>query len=120
MESQLADSRSNYLREAECTAFIVEVPTVWDETDVLAASVGDYIAVVRRSGESWYVGAMTEGESRDLVLDTDFLGRGVWSADVFRDGRNTARKPQHYQKDVHLAPAGGWLARLRREAAGSP
>ncbi len=121
----LADSPSHYMREAECTAFIVEVPTVWDETRVLAASVGDYVAVARRSGEAWYVGFMTDWEPRDMSLDTGFLGDGLWSVEVFRDGRNAARNPEDYRKEmleieageslvVHLAPGGGWVARLVR------
>jgi alpha-glucosidase len=124
----LADSPSHYVRETECTAFIVGVPTVWDDTKVLAASVSDYLAVARRSGDSWYIGAMTDWESRDLTLDTGFLGRGAWSAEVFRDGQNAGRNPQDYRRvvleleageplEVHLAPGGGWVARLVRMTA---
>jgi alpha-glucosidase len=98
---------------------------------VLAASVGDYVAVARRSGDTWYVGAMTDWESRDMSLDTGFLGEGVWSAEVFRDGRNADRNPQDYQTvvlefetgeplAVHLAPGGGWVARLERKAREVP
>jgi len=122
----LADSPSHYLQETECTAFIVDVPTVWDDTKVLAASVSDYLAVARRSGDSWYIGAMTDWEARDLSLDTGFLDEGAWSAEVFRDGRNAGRNPQDYRKltlefeageplEVHLAPGGGWVARLVRK-----
>ena len=121
----LADSPSHYLQESECTAFIVEVPTVWDETRVLEASVGDYVAVARRSGTAWFVGAMTDWEPRDMSLDTRFLGDGLWSVEVFRDGQNAARNPQDYRREtleieageslaVHLAPGGGWVARLVR------
>jgi alpha-glucosidase len=125
----LADSPSHYLQETECTDFIVDVPTVWDDTRVLAASVSDYLAVARRSGDSWYIGAMTDWESRDLSLDTGFLGEGAWSAEVFADGQNAGRNPQDYRKvvleveageplEVHLAPGGGWVARLVRKALG--
>ncbi len=121
----LADSPSHYLQESECTAFIVEVPTVWDEIRVLDARVGDYVAVARRSGTDWFVGAMTDWEPRDMSLDTGFLGDGLWSVEVFRDGRNAERNPQDYRREmlemeageplaVHLAPGGGWVARLVR------
>jgi alpha-glucosidase len=126
----LADSPSHYLREAECTAFIVDVPTVWDDTRVLAARVSDYVAVARRSGDTWYIGAMTDWEPRELSLDTSFLGQGTWSAEIFQDGRNARRAPQDYEASiqdvrageplvVHLAPGGGWAARLKRKAPGS-
>ena len=103
----------------------MQVPTVWDETRVLDARVSDFVAVARRSGDIWYVGAMTDWDARDLTLDTAFLGDGTWAADVFRDGRNANRNPQDYQMEafeleagepleLHLAPGGGWVARLRR------
>ena len=44
----LADSPTNYRRDTECLRFLADVPTVWDETRVLAAKVGDFIAVARR------------------------------------------------------------------------
>jgi alpha-glucosidase len=126
----LADSPSHYLREAECTAFIVEVPTVWDETRVLAARVGDFVAVARRRGDTWYVGAMTDWDPRELTLDTGFLADGNWSAEIFRDGRNAGRNPQDYRRVgqqleageplvIDLAPGGGWVARLERQITGS-
>lgn len=38
----LADSPSNYLRNAECMEFLGPVPSVWDETRVIDARYGDY------------------------------------------------------------------------------
>ncbi len=46
----LADSPSNYRREPESLAFLAAVPTVWDETRVLSATVGEHILVARRTG----------------------------------------------------------------------
>jgi alpha-glucosidase len=127
----LADSPSHYLRERECTEFMAAVPTVWDETRVLVAAVGDYLAVARRWGDSWYLAAMTDWDPRELSLSTDFLGQGTWSAEVFRDGVNASRNPQDYRRlsveieagepfDVTLAPGGGWVARLERTPPSSP
>lgn len=127
----LADSPSHYLREPECTGFIVEVPTVWDETRVLAARVGDYLAVARRSGDVWYIGAMTDWDARTLSLDVSFLGDGAWSAVRFMDGVNADRDPQDYARVVsdmerpdtlvvQLAPGGGWVARLEPREATTP
>ncbi|MFP4489058.1 MAG: glycoside hydrolase family 97 protein, partial [Bacteroidales bacterium] len=55
----LADSPVNYRKEQECTNFITEVPVIWDETRVLEAKTGDYLVIARRSGDDWFVGAMT-------------------------------------------------------------
>jgi alpha-glucosidase len=119
----LADSPSNYQREAESLAFLSAVPTVWDETRVLGASVGEYVAVARRSGREWYVGAMTNWTARDLDLDLSFLGPGAFDAEIHRDGPNADRAGVDYVREtqpvtasdrlrVHLAPGGGLAARI--------
>ncbi|MEJ2238602.1 MAG: glycoside hydrolase family 97 catalytic domain-containing protein, partial [Gemmatimonadales bacterium] len=121
----LADSPSNYLRERECLDFISTVPTVWDETRALSARVGDWIAVARRRGDIWYVGAMTDWNARDLELDLSFLDAGMWQATIYEDGVNAARTASDYKKiertvgatDVltaRLAPGGGWVAEVER------
>ncbi|UCG88420.1 MAG: glycoside hydrolase family 97 catalytic domain-containing protein, partial [Gemmatimonadota bacterium] len=121
----LSDSPSNYLRELECLRFMVDVPTVWDETRALSAQVGDWVAVARRRGEQWYVGAMTDWTEREIELDLSFLGDGTWSAVIFEDGVNAARSATDYRRlerqvsagqsmTIHLAPGGGWVARFER------
>ena len=72
----LADSPSHYLREPEVMEFLRPVPTVWDETRVLAAQLGDYVAIARRRGHDWYIGAMTDWTSRTLDIDFSFLPAG--------------------------------------------
>ena len=44
----LADTPSHYLREPEIMEFLGPVPTVWDETRVLDAKMGDYVVIARR------------------------------------------------------------------------
>ena len=57
--NMLCDSPSNYRREQECTDFIASVPTVWDETRVLDAKMGEYIVTARRKGNDWFIGGIT-------------------------------------------------------------
>ena len=96
---------------------------------MLAAEVGDYIALARRRGSEWYVGAMTDWTSRELTLDLSFLGPGKYSAEVFEDGVNADRNASDYRHTEgsvkkgdrltdRLAPGGGWVARIRGEAPG--
>ncbi|MBR9911535.1 MAG: glycoside hydrolase family 97 protein [Gammaproteobacteria bacterium] len=119
----LADTPTNYRRENECTRFMASVPTVWDETRVLGGSVGDYIAVARRSGEQWFIGAMTDENGRDLDIDLSFLGNGDYQMVVFQDGFNSNRWAEDYSTvtrtvtradkfSASLHKAGGWTARL--------
>ena len=119
----LADSPSNYRHEPESLAFLSAVPTVWDETRVLSAKVGEHILVARRSGREWYVGALTNWTPRDVEVDLSFLGNGGFAADIYRDGPNADRAGVDYAREkrtvtakdsvpVHLAPGGGWVARI--------
>jgi alpha-glucosidase len=121
--NMLCDSPSNYMREQECLEFIAAVPTVWDETVSLCGEVGKYIAMARRSGEDWYIGAMTDWTSRELVLDLTFLPEGSYEVDIYRDGPNAYRIARDYKKEVidlpsdrklivNMAPGGGFAAKI--------
>jgi alpha-glucosidase len=66
--------------------FIQRVPVTWDETRGLDARIGDYAVVARRSGEDWYLGAVTDERERVLQVALDFLEEGRrYHARVFRD-----------------------------------
>jgi alpha-glucosidase len=128
----LADSPTNYLREPESMEFLRAVPTVWDETRVLAARIGDYVAVARRKGPDWFVGAMTDWTARELDVDLSFLSDApgvTWNMVAFADGADAERTASHYARTsqpvskttrlkLKLAPGGGWAARI--SAAGLP
>ena len=116
--NMLCDSPSNYLKEDECTQFIASVPTTWDETVVLDGKVGEYLVIARRKGFRWYVGAITNWEERDFVLDLSVLPNfGAKSGRIFRDGANANRVGKDYVSEqiqvmgnkvkVHLAKGGG-------------
>ncbi|MDQ0688645.1 alpha-glucosidase [Streptomyces achromogenes] len=62
------------------------IPTTWDESHTLAGSIGQYVAVARRKGAAWYLGAMTNESARTLSLSLSFLGSGNWTATVYADG----------------------------------
>jgi alpha-glucosidase len=121
----LSDNPTTYMKEQECTDFITGVPTTFDGTVPLDGKVGEYVALARRKGETWYVGALTDWNARDLTLEFRFLGAGSYQATVFRDGVNADRDGTDYRKEVikvspadtltlHLAPGGGWAARIER------
>jgi alpha-glucosidase len=119
----LSDSPSNYMREQECTDFIVNVPVIWDDIKVLDAKIGDYLLLARRSGNDWFVGGMTDWNSRELELDLSFLPAGAYTMDIFRDGINADRFAQDYKHlkmdvksgdklKIEMAPGGGWVAKI--------
>lgn len=121
----LCESPSRYYKEQETVDFIVKIPTVWDETIVLHGSVGHYIALARRKGDKWYLGAMADWDPRELELSLSFLGEGPYIMEVYKDGANADRFAEDYEKEtlavdrnskitVKMAPGGGWAAILSR------
>lgn len=66
--------------------FFEKIPTVWDETRVLNGRIGEYATVARRSGNQWFLGAVTNHEERRLTIPLDFLERGkCYTAAIYRD-----------------------------------
>lgn len=121
--NMLCDNPSNYMREEECTRFIATIPTVWDETKALDGEVAKYVAIARRHGDVWYVGALTNWDKREITLDLSFLGEGNYKAEIFKDGINADRVARDYKKEiidvpadrkltVKMAPGGGYAAKI--------
>lgn len=117
----LCDSPSNYLKEDETTKFISKIPTVWEETKVLNASIGEYLTIARKSNEKWFIGAMANEKQRSLNIDLSFLEEGKYTIEIFQDGVNAERYASDYKrvikevsgKDVitaELVSGGGWAA----------
>ena len=97
--NMLCDSPSNYKDEDECTRFIADIPTVWDETIALDGKVGEYIVIARRSGDRWYIGGITNWEEREVEIDLSELGLKNDKGIEFRDGRNANKIAEDYVKE---------------------
>lgn len=121
--NMLCDAPTNYLKEEECTKFIAAIPTVWEETKALCGEVGKYLAMARQKNDVWYVGALTNWDSRDMELDLSFLGEGEYKAEIFEDGINADRVGKDYKRRVipvpadrrlkiHMASGGGHVMRI--------
>lgn len=120
----MADSPTKYIQNQECTDFIAQIPTTFDETVALDGQLGEYTVIARRKGSVWYVAAMTDWTARDLTISLDFIGEGQHTADIFADGVNAHKEATDYKhtqqtvtsKDrltVHLSSGGGWTAIIR-------
>ncbi|MFA5058524.1 MAG: glycoside hydrolase family 97 protein [Opitutaceae bacterium] len=119
----LADSPTHYRREPEAMEFLAAVPTVWDETRVLDARLGDYALVARRRGSDWFLGAITNWTPRELEVDLSFLPAGSYQLTQWSDGINADRYAGDFQRSaqsvsnitklrIRLAEGGGWAARI--------
>jgi alpha-glucosidase len=122
----LCDSPSNYEKETECMEFLSQVPSVWDDTKVLHAKVGEYIAMARRLDNKWYLGAMTNWDARTLSLDLSFLDDGQYTIKIWKDGVNADKYASDFaveeinvSKDsslnIQMAPGGGWTAVISKQ-----
>jgi alpha-glucosidase len=114
----VSDSPDNY-RGQSGFDFVKAVPAVWDETRVVSAAFGEQVVIARRTGRSWYVGAMTNEKGRSVDIPLSFLGSGRYVATRWTDGG----EPMHVNKDeqavtrsgtlrVALAPSGGAALRF--------
>ena len=122
----MADSPTKYMQNQECTDFIAQIPTTFDETVALDGQLGEYIVIARRKGTTWYVAAMTDWTARDLTVNLDFLGDGQFRADIFADGVNAMKEATDYkhtkqaatcqdQLKIHLSSGGGWTGIFRKQ-----
>jgi alpha-glucosidase len=64
--------------------FWKEMPTTWDDSVVLHGSIGNYMTVARRKGDSWFVGTICN-DGRILDIPLSFLGDGTYGAKVYKE-----------------------------------
>jgi alpha-glucosidase len=101
------------------------IPVEWDEIRVLKAKMGEVVALARRRGSQWFVGAVTNWEARELEIDCSFLAPGNrYRMTAVEDGVNADRRAidHHFVSrqvsardrfTVRCAPGGGWVARFQ-------
>ena len=127
----LADSPTKYMQNQECTDFIAQIPTVYDQVVPLDGKLGEYVVVAKKKGARWYIAAMNNWQARDLTVDlsllikmnekTNKLEKLNGRANIFADGINADREATDYKHtqrqinsddklQIHLAPGGGWTA----------
>lgn len=123
----LADNPTLYYRNEDCTSFITQVPTTWDETKVLEAKVGEYVIVAKRKGDKWFVGGITNNneKERSFEVSLDFLNAGKsYQMTSFEDGINAGRQAMDYRKNEYtitkdekiklkMVRNGGWAAVIK-------
>ena len=123
-----SDDPSAYAGE-KAFDFISNVPTDWFCSKVADAVIGDYVITVRkdRNSEDWYLGAITDEESREKEVCLDFLEEGVtYRAEIYKDGPDAdyMTRPASYRYEektvvkgdhltLHLATSGGCAIRFK-------
>lgn len=108
--------------------FIRDVPTDWETTKVLEASIGQYVTIAReqRNTDNWYIGAITNEKPRTATIPLDFLKAGKsYEATIYKDGAKAhyLHNPTQFAIDkvdvtsqtvlkVQLAASGGAAVRI--------
>ena len=77
--------------------FIKDVGVDWQETKVLNGEIGEFVTIARKERDSgnWFVGGITNENSRNIKIDFSFLDSGAsYEAVLYEDG-----KEAHWDKN---------------------
>jgi hypothetical protein len=118
-----ADLPENYETHMDAFQFIKDVAVDWDDTKIIEAEPGDYITIARKAKgkNDWFVGSITDENSREININLYFLDKGKkYIATIYADGKDADWKnnPMVYMITkqtvdsksslaVKLAPGGG-------------
>lgn len=84
-----ADLVEHYEARPDALQFIRDVGVDWERSLVLNGEVGDYVTIVRqeKGTSNWFLGSITDENSRELSVKLDFLEEGAsYEATLYRDG----------------------------------
>jgi alpha-glucosidase len=105
--------------------FLKSIPSSWDETKVLFGAPGKFILVARKSGDTWYLGGMSDS-TRHFSFQPDFLDNGKYHAVTWCDAPERDKNPRKVIReeltvekqtgmDFSVGANGGFTAILRPE-----
>jgi hypothetical protein len=126
----LPDAPEEYLKKDDLFDCIRHMPAHFDSFKVLDGEIGEFISVARRSGDEWFVGSLTNRQSRELKINVDFLDKDKkYLATFYEDTAEThfldnkeayriranVKVEKGDELTVKLAPGGGNAIWLRPE-----
>ena len=86
-----ADMPENYEKHMDAFQFIKDVAVDWDDSKVLEAEPGEFVTVARKAKgtPNWFMGAITNANSRSTLISLDFLDKGQkYVATIYADADN--------------------------------
>lgn len=110
-----ADLIENYEGQ-EAFRFFRDFNADCDWSQALQGEIGKYIAIVRRAGDNYYLGAGTDSSARSLSVPLSFLSEGVtYTARIYADDPSDRTKVIITERNVtsadtleiKMAPSGG-------------
>ncbi len=120
----VTDLPENYLAKPDAFQFIKDVAVDWDDTKILLAEPGDFIATARKAKgtRNWFVGGITDEQARTMEIDFSFLDKGQkYTLTIYKDATDASwdNNPEAYAIEtivvtsktklkVNLARGGGF------------
>jgi hypothetical protein len=100
-----ADLVEHYEANPEALQFIKDVGVDWKQTKVLNGEVGDYVTIAREERETgnWFLGSITDENSRTFDVKLDFLEDGAtYLATIYKDADNSHwdNNPTAFKKET--------------------
>ncbi len=120
----MADKPENYANQPGVD-FLKNLPATWDDTKVLNGEIGQYITTARKSGNTWYLAAITNWDKRKLNIPLSFLSSGRHQVTLYQDGPDAAKNARDLVRSeqtvtaqdtlsIPLAPGGGFVATFQQ------
>lgn len=124
------DSADSYRKHRDLFEFIAAQKQPWKESRTLSGEMGEYICMMRRTGETYLVAAATDDQARTIEIPLDFLPAGEFEAVIFKDGPNAHYKDnrEEYETErrkvdaadvikARMAPGGGYCMIIKEPSA---
>ncbi|WP_353779715.1 glycoside hydrolase family 97 catalytic domain-containing protein [Winogradskyella sp. 3972H.M.0a.05] len=83
-----ADLVEHYEAKPEPLQFIKDVGVDWEISKVLNGEVGDYVTIARKERDTgdWFIGGITDENSREITIDFSFLDENTnYDAKIYKD-----------------------------------
>ncbi len=125
----LPDAPEEYEKKADLFNFIENLPDSYDEIKVLGGSPDTHIILARRKDRNWYLGCLTNRESRTLKIPLSFLKeKKEYKITLYEDAPDShyLNNKEDYRilqltatadmnLEVTLAPGGGCALRIKEK-----
>ena len=95
------------------------MPTTWDETIVPDAKVDEYVSIARRKGSDWYIGTITNHDSREKEISLKFLPAGKYTATIYSDAPDANVNANHLIKETKLVDNSMYLKMTLSQGGGN-
>lgn len=106
--------------------FLKIVPTIWDDIKFIGGTPDSYVALAKRSGDTWFVGVMNNSIGKKVSIKLDFLPEGNYKMNVWADGKNANKNPKELQLKkqnvkkgdiikIDLANNGGFVSTISKK-----